>query len=277
MSSNLLELGPVTIRLFGLMMATGFLCAGYAAYRLARGTHRNLDYLSNLIVWMMLSGVLGARLAYVAEHWSEEFAGHYAAILRIDMGGLMFYGGVLGATLALWVFARRHREPFLAISDLLLAVLPLGHAFGRIGCFLNGCCHGRISSSCLAVSYPQYSAAWHQQVSQHEIAEGAIWSRPVLPTQLFECGANLILFLLLYRLYRHRSGEQGVVTAAYLMGYGAIRFLMESLRGDPRLQVGALSIGQAISVVLFFAGLGLLVWLWRHPAPPTPPRPATPS
>jgi phosphatidylglycerol:prolipoprotein diacylglycerol transferase len=157
MPSTLFELGPITIRAFGLMMATGFLCAGYAAFRLARGTHRNLDYLSNLVVWMMLAGVIGARLAYVAEHWSAEFANCYADILRVDQGGLMFYGGVAGAALALFLFVRQRHEPFLALSDLLLAVLPLGHAFGRMGCFLNGCCHGRISSHALAISYPPHT------------------------------------------------------------------------------------------------------------------------
>jgi phosphatidylglycerol:prolipoprotein diacylglycerol transferase len=276
MQSTLLELGPVTIRAFGLMMATGFLCAGYAAFRLARGTHRNLDYLSNLIVWIMLAGVVGARLAYVAEHWSSEFAGQYAAILRIDLGGLMFYGGVVGAALALWWFARRHHEPFLAVSDLLLAVLPLGHAFGRIGCFLNGCCHGRISSSCLAIPYPPYSPPWYQQLDHHQIAATARWSNPVLPTQLFEAGANLLLFVLLYRLYRRASGKQGLVTAVYLIGYAIIRFSIEPLRGDPRMQVGLLTIGQLISVLLFTAGLCLLLWRLRHPTTVLP-RPATPS
>jgi phosphatidylglycerol:prolipoprotein diacylglycerol transferase len=276
MPSTLFELGPITIRAFGLMMATGFLCAGYAAFRLARGTHRNLDYLSNLVVWMMLAGVIGARLAYVAEHWSAEFANCYADILRVDQGGLMFYGGVAGAALALFLFVRQRHEPFLALSDLLLAVLPLGHAFGRMGCFLNGCCHGRISSHALAISYPPHTPPWFQQLDQHQITADAVRSLPVLPTQLFEAGANFLLFLLLYHVYRRNASQHGIVTALYFLGYALIRFFLEPLRGDPRLQVGFFTIGQFISLILFAAGVMLLCWRQRHPTMPLPP-PAIPS
>ena len=264
MHSILFQLGPLTLRAYGLMMALGFACAWYAAVRLSRGTHRNADYLSNLVVWMMLAGVIGARLAYVAEHWTQEFADHPVAVIRIDQGGLMFYGGVIGAALALFVFVRRRRESFLGLSDLLLAVLPLGHAFGRIGCFLNGCCHGRISQSCLAVTFPAHSPAWWLHVSAGAIPADATRSAPVLPTQLFETGANLLLFIVLYRLYRRTQNRTGVVTATYLMTYPVIRFLIEPLRGDLRMQVaGFWSIGQFISILLFVTGAGLLVWRLR--------------
>lgn len=261
MHSTLLELGPFTLKTFGLLMALGFAGAWYAAVRLSRGTHRNADYISNLVVWLMVSGLLGARLAYVAEHWKLEFADNLSGILRLDMGGLMFYGGLAGATLALFLFVRWHREPFLAVSDLLLAVLPLGHFFGRIGCFMNGCCHGRVSHNWLAVTFPAYSPAWSQQVINGEIPCTAAHSDPVLPTQLIEAVANLILFLLLYRLYRRTRDRPGLVTAGYLMSYAVIRFLVEPLRGDVRLQVaGVWSIGQFISILLFVAGACLLVW-----------------
>ena len=260
MYATILQLGPFTIRAYGLMMATGFACAWYAAVCLSRGTHRNADYLSTLVVWLMLAGVLGARLAYVAEHWTQEFAGHLEAIPRIDQGGLMFYGGVGGAGLALILFVRARRERFLELSDLLLAVLPLGHFFGRLGCFLNGCCHGRISHSCLAVTFPSHSPAWYLQVFNHQLAETAPRSLPVLPTQLLESGANLLLFVLLVMLYRRPNHRTGIVTAAYFMAYAVIRFLVEPLRGDLRMNVGYWSIGQFISIVLFVTGAGLLVW-----------------
>ncbi|MEI8242352.1 MAG: prolipoprotein diacylglyceryl transferase [bacterium] len=269
MYSSIFEIGPFALKAFGLMMALGFVCAGYAAVRLARGTHRNADYLSSLVVWMMLAGVLGARLAYVAEHWSQEFAGNPAAIIRIDQGGLMFYGGVAGATLAAGVFVRRRRESFLAVSDLLLAVLPLGHAFGRIGCFLHGCCHGRLSHSSLAVTFPAHSPAWFLQLEEGLLPARAGRSLPVLPTQLFEAGANLLLFVLLVLLYRRTRERRGVVTAAYFMAYPVIRFLIEPLRGDLRVQVGAWSIGQFISVLLFAVGVCLLAWRLRTSQAPT--------
>jgi len=263
MHPTLLQFGPFTLKAFGLMMALGFAGAWYAAVCLARGTHRNADYLSSLMVWMMLAGVVGARLAYVAEHWTLEFAGNLPAIIRIDQGGLMFYGGVAGSALALILFVRRRREQFLEVSDLLLAVLPLGHAFGRIGCFLNGCCHGRVSHSCLAVTFPERSPAWYLQVFNHELADTAPRSLPVLPTQLFESGANLLLFILLALLYRRTRNRSGLVTAAWFMAYAVIRFTIEPLRGDLRMNVGFWSIGQFISVMLFATGLCLMIWRLR--------------
>lgn len=268
MYSILFQLGPFTLRAYGLMMALGFACAWYAAARLARGTHRNADYLSNLVVWMMLAGVLGARLAYVAEHWTQEFSDHPAAIIRIDQGGLMFYGGVIAAALGLLLFVRLRRERFLEVSDLLLAVLPLGHAFGRLGCFLNGCCHGRPSGSFLAVSFPARSPAWYVQCETGLIPPSAARSLPVLPTQLLEAAANLLLFLALFHLYRRASHRRGLVTAAYLMAYAVIRFLIEPLRGDQRMNVGVWSIGQAISLALFAAGAVLAVHCRRTAAAP---------
>ena len=265
MHSILLQLGPFTLKAFGLMMALGFASAWLAAVRLARGTHRNADYLSSLMVWIMIAGVLGARLAYVAEHWTSEFVDNTAAIIRIDQGGLMFYGGVAGAALALILFVRAHHERFLEVSDLLLAVLPLGHFFGRLGCFLNGCCHGRISHSAFAVTFPDHSPAWFLQVYNHEIPETAACALPVLPTQLFEAGANLLLFMLLVLLYRRTRNRSGMVTAVYLIAYAVIRFSVEPLRGDLRMNVGVWTIGQFISVVLFAAGVVLMIWQLRRP------------
>ena len=264
----LFHVGSFTLKAFGLMMALGFITAWLAAVRLARGTHRNADYIATLTVWMMVAGVLGARLAYVAEHWSAEFACQPAAIIRIDQGGLMFYGGVIGAALALLLFVRLRHERFLEVSDLLLAVLPLGHAFGRLGCFLNGCCHGRPSESFLAVSFPAHSPAWYVQCENGLILHTAARSLPVLPTQLFESAANLLLFVALFCLYRRVSHRRGLVTAAYFMSYAVVRFLIEPLRGDQRMLVGVWSIGQTISIALFAAGAVLAIWRLRTPAVP---------
>ena len=275
MYSTILQLGPFTIKAYGLMMALGFACAWYAAVWLARGTHRTADYLSNLVVWLMVSGVVGARLAYVCEHWTQEFASHPEAIIRIDQGGLMFFGGFAGSALALLLFVRHYRERFLELADLLLAVLPLGHCFGRIGCFLNGCCHGRISHSIWSLTYPDHSPAWFLQVYNHELPADATRSLPVLPTQLFEAGANLLLFILLFLAYRRVHRRSGMITATYFMAYGLIRFLVEPLRGDLRMNVGYWSIGQFISLMLFVAGAGLLLWRMKKTPAPDTSRPGT--
>jgi len=267
MHSTFLQLGPLTLKAYGLMMALGFAAAWFAAGRLSRGTTRNPDLLANLTVWLMLAGVLGARAAYVAEHWTAEFATQPLSVVRIDQGGLMFYGGVAGATLALLLFAWRHQQRPAALFDLMAAVLPLGHAFGRIGCFLHGCCHGRVSTSSLAVVFPAGSPAWEVQCAAGQIPATALHSLPVLPTQLFESAANLVLFVVLASQYRRLSVRwPGLVTALYLMAYATIRFCIEPLRGDLRMTVGVWSIGQTISLLLFACGLGLAVWRLCRPA-----------
>jgi phosphatidylglycerol:prolipoprotein diacylglycerol transferase len=268
MHPDILTIGPFTLHAFGVMMALGFLAAMLVMRRLARGTHRNDDYLSRLLVWLMLGGVAGARLAYVVEHWSNEFAGRPAAIFRIDQGGLVFYGGVIGAVAAILLFARRQREHPLAIMDLAAVALPLGHACGRLGCFLNGCCYGRSWHGPLAVRFPAGSLPWREQVLRGRLAPGSASSLPLVPTQLIELTGNLLLFALLYRLARRRP-RGGLVSAVYMLLYACLRFATEFLRGDARLRVGALSIGQVGSAGLLLLGLALLVYS-RRPAPGAP-------
>jgi len=262
----LFHFGAMTLRSFGLMMALGFTAAWVAAIRLGRGTHRNADYIASLTVWMMLAGVLGARLAYVAEHWTSEFAERPYSILRIDQGGLMFYGGMIGAVVALFFFARIKKERFFEIADILAPVLPLGHAFGRIGCFLNGCCHGRPTHTIFGVQFPVYSPAWYVQRQNEIIPSTALQTVPVLPTQLFESAANFALFLSLFLLYRKLSPRRGLLTALYFMAYAIIRFVIEPLRDDERMRVSGFSIGQVISIAVFVAGALLAVWCLYKPA-----------
>jgi phosphatidylglycerol:prolipoprotein diacylglycerol transferase len=123
---------------------------------------------------------------------------------------------------------------------------------------LHGCCHGRITPGPLGISFPRYSPAWSLHVQEGRLPESTLYSLPVLPTQLFEAGANLVLFVVLAGLYRQRRGGAGLVTACYLMGYAVIRFSVEALRGDQRQAVGPLSISQAISLLVFAAGVMLL-------------------
>ena len=237
-------------------MALGFFAAWQVLSYLCRLVGRPFEPLGNLVISLMVSGVVGSRIAYVIEHWQAEFAAHPADIIRIDQGGLMFYGGFILAVLVFvgWCLVKRERP--LALGDLLCVVIPLGHAFGRIGCFFFGCCYGRLSTSAVAVSFPRGSPAWHEQLSAGLISATAQKSLPVLPTQLFEASANLLLFVTLFLFFRRfRRGTM----ALYLIGYAFIRFGMEVLRGDPRAAVGPFSISQTISLALLAAG-ALLAW-----------------
>ena len=258
MHPDLFSIGFLHIKTYGCCMALGFLAAWHVLSFLCRRIGRQFDPLGNLVISLMASGVIGSRIAYVIEHWGAEFAADPWSVLRVDQGGLMFYGGFVlsAAVFAGWCFFRREKP--LEVSDLLCVAVPLGHAFGRIGCFFFGCCYGKQSGCAMAVSFPRGSPAWYEQLNAERISSVAKESLPVLPTQLFEAGANLLLFIALFVLYR-RFGRG--TTALYLIGYAIIRFCMEYLRGDPRAAVGPFSISQTISLVLFLAGVALLVGL----------------
>ncbi len=265
MHSVLFQIGPLTLHTYGLCMALGFMFGWRAAVWLCKRTGQNADPLASLLTWLMVSAVLGARTAYVLEHWTAEFAGHPLDILRIDQGGLMFYGGLIATALVLPLYARIHRQHLFQITDLVLAAVPIGHAFGRLGCFMHGCCYGKITHSCIGVAFPSHSPAWWEQVSATPplLAPSALTSLPVIPTQLLESAANLILFTVLYRLYPARYRQRGFITGCYLVSYSILRFGIECLRGDPRMSVGPFSISQAISLCILMLGALCLAYAFR--------------
>ena len=243
MFPDLIDIGFLHLKTYGACMATGFLLCWILAEKLS-----GRKDLSNFLMCLMLSGVVGSRIAYVIEHWQAEFAADPLRIVRIDQGGLMFYGGFILAMVFFFVWCRIHRERPLALADLMSTLVPLGHAFGRIGCFFYGCCYGKDSDAWCAVVFPAGSPSWYEHGRR---------AVSVLPTQLFEAAALLALFALLMAVYvRYRRYTTGI----YLIGYAVIRFGMEYLRGDPRAAVGPFSISQTISLAMAaFGALFLIV------------------
>lgn len=239
MFPDLIDIGFLHLKTYGACMASGFLLCWILAEKLS-----GRKDLSNFLMCLMLSGVAGSRIAYVIEHWQAEFAADPLRIVRIDQGGLMFYGGFILAMVFFFVWCRIRRERPLALADLMSTLVPLGHAFGRIGCFFYGCCYGKDSDAWCAVVFPAGSPSWYEHGRR---------AVSVLPTQLFEAAALLALFALLMAVYvRYRRYTTGI----YLVGYAVIRFGMEYLRGDPRAAVGPFSISQTISLAM--AAFGVL-------------------
>ncbi len=257
------KIGPLSIHWYGVMMALGFL-AGLANWvHLGRKEGRDFNFCSDLLFWVMVSGVVGARLAFVAADW-EHFSKDLWGIFRVDQGGLIFYGGLLTAAAALFFFARARKQKFSSLIDFVITAVPIAHTFGRAGCFLNGCCFGAPSGRLPGVCYPgdTRSLVWRHHVEVGWIQETVAQSLPVHPVQLYEATLNLILFLCLRYLYPRRRWN-GQVVVAYMCGYAAVRFAMEALRGDrgQRMQYLGLSSAQWVSLTLLTVAAGVYAWL----------------
>lgn len=247
--------GGITIYSYGVMVALGFVAAiawvAYESRRLGQSPSRAMD----LLFWIIIAAIAGSRILHVAIADRERFFANPLMIFRIWEGGLVFYGGFIAAVaVAIW-YMRRYKMPVLLTCDICAPAIALGHAIGRIGCFLAGCCYGRV------VDAP----AWYAVVFPSNTRTFAPTGVPLYPTQLMEVAGELSIFAVLV-LLRHWKRFDGQILATWLMLYAIVRAFNESFRGDAErgfLIPGWLSTSQFISIILFAAGAALYVKYWR--------------
>lgn len=234
---------------YGILAAAGFLLAFTAASRRAPRAGFRGDDVFNLAPWIIIGAVLGARLLYVVSYWDKEFAGQPLTHIFNMRSGLVYYGGLIGASLATMLYARKTHLPLWRLADVIAPSIPLGHAFGRVGCFMTGCCYGRACDLPWAVHFPPEH--WTHGIGVH-------------PVQLYESALNLVFYALLAWIFKRRKFD-GQIFALYLVGYAIIRAFTESFRGDYTQHYlgGLLTPGQAVGIFIF--GLGVALWFWRAP------------
>ncbi|MCM8530192.1 MAG: prolipoprotein diacylglyceryl transferase, partial [Lentisphaeraceae bacterium] len=211
----------------------------------------------------MIGALVGARLLYVITNYNEEFAGDFIKIFKINQGGIVFQGGFIGALLVAWFFCKKKNFDFLKGLDIIAPAIALGHAMGRIGCFLNGCCFGGICKTGPSVRFPKDSLPYNSQLRYHaqELMENGImpaYSLPIHPTQLYSFAANLLICLILV-LVTIKVKAKGQLFGLYLMLYGVWRLLVEFLRDDQARHLG-LSVAQYIAIGQFVVGLAM--WMY---------------
>lgn len=249
---------------YGAMLFVGFLAsAGFAAWRASRqGWEPTVIW--DVSMLLLAAGIVGARLFFVIQYHDQFHS--LISVINISKGGLVYYGGVIGAVAAFVAYTRWKRLLALALCDILAPSVALGLAFGRIGCFLNGCCYGGPTSLPWAVHFPQGSVPYDAMVNRHLIESTAVHTPGLHPTQLYSSVNGLVLCLLLSAFYPWRRRD-GQVIALLLTVYPVTRFLIEFLRAD-ELPIGGtpFSISQNVSIVLFLASLGFWYWLQRRPA-----------
>jgi len=213
-----LKFGVLEIRWYGIMAALGFLSAVAIFRRNRRFADMSIDQVYNLTFIAMIAGIFGARLFFVVQNF-DFFQNNLLEIIRIDHGGLVFYGGLICSMVALIVYCLMQKLDFWSVLSLFGPSLALGHAFGRLGCFLNGCCYGLPTQCPWGFTYPAGTDPARQY---HDHA--------LHPVQLYEVAGNLVLFAILqYLLPKTRGGQ---LAGIYMVLYGIIRFADEFFRGD---------------------------------------------
>jgi phosphatidylglycerol:prolipoprotein diacylglycerol transferase len=241
------QLGPLPLRWYGVMMALGFFFGLWTATRRARRANVSPDIVADVTLWLMFGSIVGARFVYVTTYWKQEFADQpLSEIFMVQHGGLVFYGGLIGATLTGIGYLLWKKQPVWKIADILAPSVALGSVFGRIGCLMNGCCYGYQCSLPWAIRFP----------ADHETHGAAVH-----PTQIYDASLNLILYLTL-AWWISRKKFDGQIFAAYLMGYAVFRSIAEHFRGDyPTDHIhNGLTSAQVLSIGIF--ATGALLWWW---------------
>lgn len=195
----------------------------------------------------ILAALVSARLYVVIQHW-DYYRLNFSEVFSPWGGGLASYGAYLGGTLGLLLAARYEGLPTARFLDACAPYMALAVVFGRVGCFLNGCCHGHVSDAAWAVRFPADSDAQLQHLSSGWVETNQM-SLPVHPTQLYEAAFALALFFLML-VWRKRVRHEGALFALFFLLYPLARFFNEFLRGDERGTLFALSLPQVLSLTV---------------------------
>jgi len=262
MHPTLFKIGGFEIGSFGLMVAIGFFAAYWVGMNEARRKGLSEDRFANFIIFTLLVGLLGAKLLHVVVYLGQDSIRN----LFFSRSGLVFYGGLItGIPFGFWLTRRYGWNPG-TVADVAAVSIPIGHFFGRIGCFLNGCCYGSQCTLPWAVRFPRIvdeegyivgSEPYSFQKSMEMLSGREPYSLPVHPTQLYEAFGSLAAFLFLYFYFSKRTKFQGQLALVYLAIYAVMRFAIEFLRADPRGGWGGLSTSQWISIGILSLALGL--------------------
>lgn len=252
-----IHIGPLKIHWYGLMYLVGFV-GGWAVgvYRAKQphsGWQRN--EVADLLFYIALGVVLGGRLGYVLFYNLGYYLKHPLEIFFIWTGGMSFHGGLIGVIVAMWWYGRKTKRHWLAVTDFIAPLVPIGLGAGRIGNFINHELWGRVT----------------------DVPWGMVFRNagplPRHPTQLYEFALEGIALFLVLWLYARKPRPVGAVSGLFLICYGVFRFAVEFVR-VPDAHLGYLALdwvtmGQILSLPMVIAGIALMVWAGRHRAAAT--------
>ncbi len=266
------HIGPLFIRYYGIILMLGAVAAAFLAERLARRRKLNSDFVWDALIWVLIGGIVGARLWHVFTVppsmqaigiTTEYYLTHPLDLINTTKGGLGIPGAVLGGGLALYLYSRRKKTSFLMWADIAAPTVALGQAIGRWGNFINQEVYGKPTDLPWAITIqPQYRLPEFWDVEKYH------------PLFLYESlwnFANMGLLLWLGKKYPDRLKE-GDLFLLYLVGYPIGRFFLEFLRLDSPM-IGTINTNQTIMLIVALVSAGLLFWRHRPGQNPlsTPP------
>lgn len=241
------SIGPLAIHWYGVMYLLGFFAAWRIALRRCKRPWSpvNKHQVEDLIVYCAFGVILGGRFGYVLFYNWEKWLSDPLWLFRVWEGGMSFHGGLIGVLLALWLFSRKVKQPFFALSDFIAPMVPIGLGLGRLGNFIGQELWGRPTDTWVGMIFPNDP----EQLARH-------------PSQLYEfILEGLVLFLILI-LFSRKPRPRGAISGLFLLGYGCFRFVVEWFR-EPDFGIegfGWMTRGQTLCVPMIVFGAGLILW-----------------
>ncbi len=276
MQPVLLKLGPIPINSYGLMIGIGFIVGLTLVLRDARKAGLNDKAMADAAFYVLPIAILGTRLLHIIMFpanysWNDPIG--WIAIWR---GGLVFQGALPVSMLFLWFYLKKRNVDFWKVCDVTAPYLPLAHAFGRMGCFLNGCCYGLPSDMPWAIPFRRIpwdtslpvtgSLVFRDHLQRFaDLTPDSHWSHPVHPTQLYEALGLVAMCLLIRWIGKRWHPYDGVMVPVYFVMYGTLRFIVEFFRGDHNpTSLFGLSDQQLFSVAFALFGVVMYFVLARR-------------
>lgn len=247
MAIDLFSIGKFTIHGYGLMIAIGFLFALIYGTIQCKKKGLDDDFFFNLAMFVLVFGWLGGKVMFIIVEFKKFLISPMSVI---GSQGFVVYGGIISGIATVYVYCRIKKKNFFEYIDVIAAAVAINQAFGRIGCFLAGCCYGRETDSWVGVVFPQGC-----------MAPAGV---KLIPTQLFSAAFDIGMFVVLCILINSRKYIKGIPTSVYLIGYAVGRAIIECFRSDERGSVGMLSTSQFISIFICIAGIILLCFILNN-------------
>lgn len=240
---NDINIGPLTLHMYGLMIAVGFLAALFLSEYWAKKKGLDRDILYGILVCAIVGGIVGCKLLYYIVELPQIIKD--PSILLDFKNGFVVYGGIIGGVLASMLYIKKiKKNAFLPYLDIVMPGVAVGQGFGRIGCFFAGCCYGARTESAFSIVFK------HSDYAPNNVK--------LIPTQLISSAGDFVIAAVLY-FYLSRKHADGRVGALYFILYGIGRFAIEFLRDDYRGSIGVFSTSQIISLAVVVLGAVLFV------------------